>query len=121
MKQVTILEILGLTQDEYWQRYIKRYMNWCIGRALKEFDGAVNMQDLQKLMANAAINNYYTQQFRELEDQALSVLRPQFLAVTLDSARRIYEGIMIELFNHYPKPLIDAARKLKIVNDLNLN
>jgi len=105
-----IITVLDITPTEYWDRYLIRYMDW-----LSKY--STDMDDFQKLLANAAINGWYTRWHEDLEIQAIEVLKPQYQTITIDKVRRIYGVMMADIFNNYPKHLFDAARKLEIIND----
>jgi len=110
-----ITKLLDITEETYWNKFIERYMRWCTGRALHNVDGVI-VTDLQMLMANSSLSKWYTLQHEELEKQAIEVLRPQFDRIPLEKMREIHNIMMNDIFKAYPKPLIDAARKLTIIN-----
>ena len=106
-----IITILDITEDQYWNSYVKRYMNWLQSYCAK------TDTDFQKIWANTAINGWYTRWHEDLEVQAIENLKDQYQAITIDKVRQIYDVFMLDVFKSYPKHLFDTARKLEIVND----
>ncbi|RWX00950.1 hypothetical protein [Flavobacterium cerinum] len=109
----SILKLIHMTDDEYWKEYLSRYMKWCLQFSQNK------ETDLQKLLANTAINNYYTARHEDLEHQAIQILKPQDGKITTELARRLYADVMVDLFTTFPKPLFDAARKLNVIGNQN--
>jgi hypothetical protein len=112
----TIQQLLNWTDKEYSQHIFNAYVRWCESIAVKN-----DIADLQKIIANTAINRYFNLRFEDLENQAIEILKPQALKITIEAARRIYHSVMVDLFSMFPKPLVTAARKLNITgkNDYN--
>lgn len=111
-KPKSIAQLLGFTEEQYYNEYVSRYMRWCL-----QF--GITNEHLQQIMANRAICNYYNEQHADLENQAYEILAPQDAKITIAMARRIYSDVMTDIFKAFPKPLIEAARRLSITNNLN--
>ena len=110
-----ITVMLDITPENYTERYIARYMEWLIKYAIKDAEGFCPV-DFQKLLANAAINDWYTRHHEQIEMQAIEAIKYQFQTITIDKVRDIYALMMGDVYLSYPKPLFDAARKLTIIN-----
>jgi hypothetical protein len=88
-------------------------MRWC-----EKWSNEFGIQ-LQSLMANTAICNWYNNWHEELEWKAYETLKPTFGKISRTMANTIYKTIMIELYTNYPKPLFDVAKKVNIIGNLN--
>jgi len=106
-----ITTILDITPEQYWNEYVKRYMNW-----LQSHCGNTDA-DFQKLLSNTAINGWYNRHHEDVELQAIEVLKHQYQSITIDKVREIYHVMMVDVFKAYPKHLFEVARKLSITND----
>lgn len=105
-----IHELLYMTSESYQQEYIERYLRWCLSYATNR------ETDLQKLLANRAISNYYNEKFKELELKFINAATPIYGNVTSESIRAIYVGITTQIFMNYPSALFEQARSLTILN-----
>lgn len=106
----TIAQYLGYTEEEFYNEYVALYMRWLLHFAPNEYDG------LQALMANTAVNKWYTERHADLQRHAMDVLKVQAGRTAVNKKRQMYNVIMVDIFANYPKPLFDAALKLKIEN-----
>jgi len=122
----SIQRLLCITEEQYVTEYLHRWTHWCLDqvkhyivdpRSCTPTEERLYHSELQKIMANTAINNYYGGQHDELEYQALEILQPQVLKISLGKIREHYEIIMSDIYKHYPKPLIDRAKTLTILNN----
>ena len=87
-----IHELLNMDFDVYEQDYTERYLRWCMNRS-KNFDN-----DLQKVMANRSVANYYNVQFAKLEERFLYAAMPIHTKVDCKIIRSIYASITTEIF-----------------------
>ncbi|KGO88412.1 hypothetical protein Q765_00415 [Flavobacterium rivuli WB 3.3-2 = DSM 21788] len=120
-----IQRLLNITEDQYTAEYLHRWTHWCIDQ-VKDYivDPAtctptaerLYHAELQKVMANTALTNYYSDQHDELEYQALAMLHPQVLTISIGQMREHYDIIMADIFKMYPKSLLNFAKKLTIDN-----
>lgn len=115
-KATTIQQLLDKTVQEYYKEQFEMYVKWCENLAIRNCT-----RDYQKLLANTAISKFFMERFNDLEHQALEILKPQECKITIDVARRIYSGVMIDIFASFPSALIKDARKLVIINDPRQN
>lgn len=103
-------QYLSLTADEYEAKRYELYYLWCANLANN------HRVDVQCLLANTAMANYYSDQFLELEYNFRLVAQLLDGLVDKGIMTENYNLIMIDIHTNYPKPLIEAAKKLKIVN-----
>lgn len=109
----TISQILLMDQSTYVETNLERYIRWCQNIAQQK---AV---PLQTILANTAIANYYRTEFTRLESEFLREATPIKGLVKFSTMRAMYSEKVIQIFTIYPSPLIDAAKKVKIINQLN--
>ena len=108
--KTTIHELLQHSPDKYQQDYFERYLRWCMSYA-------TNLEtDLQKLLANGLIANYYNENFKPLEHKFVIAATPIHKGVKVEVIRKMYAIITAEIFINYPSALFDEARNLKIIN-----
>lgn len=108
-------ELLYMTLEVYEDDYTERYLRWCMDKAKN------HQTDLQKLVANRAIANYYNEKFKALEQKFIAAATPIHGTVKYSVIRKIYTDITAEIFMNYPLPLFEDARKLTIINYPNAN
>ncbi len=101
---------LGLTADEYETKRFEQYQRWCKNLAI------AYRVSLQCLLANRAIANYYSDQFLELEHSFIIVAQRLDGVVNQAVLIENYNSIMMQIYKTYPKPLIAAAKKMRIEN-----
>ena len=79
--------------------------------------------DLQKLLANTAISKYYKVEYSKCETEFLTTIEPYKSSKELSEkdARYLYSDCTYQMFNRRPKSLIDAAKKISILNDTTAN
>jgi hypothetical protein len=102
--------LLDLTENDYQEDIIQRYMRWCENIAAKHHIS------LQSVMANSAIANYYFFQFRELEHEFAMSAELIYKKVGHTIIRNMYVEIMTQLYLSHPSALIEEAKKLRIEN-----
>lgn len=105
-----INEYLNMTPQEYNEDQIQRYMRWC-----ENLSKTKNIQ-LQSAMANSAISNYYTAQFREIESGFLTIAKKIERTADYKVLRNLYASMMTDLYLAYPGALLEAAKNLNIEN-----
>lgn len=106
----TTHQLLNLDKSVYESDNIERYMRWCENIAKSR---GIN---IQMILANTAIANYYYFQFRELEHEFIMSARLIYGKVSHKIIRNMYNEIMYQLYANYPSALLDEAKKLKIEN-----
>ncbi len=107
-KTTEINELLYITSDQYETDCQDRYLRWCLSRS-KDMG-----QDLQQLLANTSISKYYNIEFAKIEQSFIEIVGPQKGILNYKTVRAIYSTMIIEIFNKYPQPLFEAARKLNV-------
>lgn len=112
MKTATekITQILLIETSIYLENNIERYMRWCQNLSQK-FD-----VPLQNIIANTAIANYYRVEFNKLENKFMNEAIPLYGKVRYTTMRTMYCETVIDIFNFFPKPLIEDAKKITIIN-----
>lgn len=106
---------LGLTQQEYEFDCYSQYMRWCQNLAKKQ-----NVA-FQSILANNAIANYYQSQFLELQHQFKLFAQRNDGHLDYEQMMKNYEMIMVDIYTNYPSALVEAAKKLKIENQISSN
>lgn len=102
--------LLSMTIEQFQEDYTERYMRWCMSHSL-------NLgTDLQKIMANRLISNYYNIHFSKLQMIFIEAVNPIHGKSHTKIIRNLYSSITAEMFEMFPSVLIEEARKLSIVN-----
>lgn len=108
----TIAQILLMDPSAYVETNLERYMRWCQNIANQK--GV----PLQSILANTAIANYYRTEINRLESEFLREATPIKGLVKFSTMRTMYSEKLVQIFTVYPSPLIEQAKKMKIVNQL---
>lgn len=108
-------EYLNMTVQDYNDYKIELYMRWCLNISSK------TGSSFQKNLANTAISNYFYTQFRENEHTFISAASKIEGVLDYNFMRQMLGTIMSDLFRTYPSALIEAAKNLKIENQISLN
>lgn len=125
-KMEIILRLLDCTTEEFEEMVLRHYFDWCSGkcytpqasqRAINgvSIDLELNMQDLQSLMADRALYNYF---FTQYLDAMLDFLEDaQFMRPlpTTTEARFMFKNCINNVHRFYNTDLMTAARNKKIV------
>ncbi|TLP81385.1 hypothetical protein [Maribacter sp. ACAM166] len=119
-----IFRLLDCTADEMEEMVMRHYFDWCSGKCYtpatnKAIDChalnlELNTQDLQSLMADRALFNYFLNQYLEsmldfLEDAVC--MRP---LPTTTEARLMYKNSINNVHRFYNTDLMTTARNKKI-------
>lgn len=108
-----LLNLLETTRERYEALVIDRYLLWC---DLNGYD----LKDVQKLLANAALFNWWYRQYQLLEAEFMEEAENYTGRADLISIRKYHENKMITIRRVYSKPLMNAARNLKpLTHQLN--
>lgn len=78
-----------------------------------------NNEQLQSLLANAALYNYWNRQYTILEAQYLEDIEPYLSQSKIKHLRDLYDRKMVSIAMYYSKPLIKTAISLKITPQYN--
>lgn len=106
----TISTILKKDEVEFDNIQMERYMRWCINLSHK------TGVSLQSILANSSINSYYNLEFSKLENKFLNIITGKTQYLEPKALEDLYNIIVVDMFKHYPSPLVDEARKIKIEN-----
>lgn len=105
----SIHELLSMSKEEYDNLYTETYLRWCLNFANGD-------TDLQKLIANRSIANYYNSEFEKLQLNFIKSATPIYGRVDLKVIKGFYSSITAQIFMKYPISLFESARKLSIIN-----
>lgn len=103
-----ILKYLGHTPQIYETQFYELWLRWAINLSH-------NDQTLQMVLANAAIFNYYQTELYKCEDEFLRLIS-RYEGISHRDASNLYAKCTYALFSRHPKGLIEAARKIQIIN-----
>ncbi len=106
-------QYLGLTEEQYDTNVMSLYIRWCENLAKN------HKVNLQCLLTNTMISNYFRGQFLELEHNFKIVAARLDGIVDYHIMLENYDLIMVDIYTNYPMPLIEAAKSLKVINHLN--
>ncbi len=108
----TILVRLNKSQEDYEFMVMNIYLRWCMGFAINYTN------DLQKVVANAHISEYFLTEFKKIETEFLEITQEYDGAANIKpkDALQVFNRCTNQLFNRYPKILIHEAKKLNIIN-----
>jgi hypothetical protein len=110
MKTTTLVR-LNVNQEAYEDIVLGVYTRWCM-------DFVSNYQnDLQKVMANAALNRYFLDELGKCEKEFLSLMNQYEGQANIkpSDALKMYRKCCFPLFNRYPKVLIAQAKATNII------
>lgn len=113
MKQIH--ELLEMTPEQYEDFIFERYMRWCESKCEKK------EKDIQKLIANSKLSAWFMNEFSERENTFLNMVKNTHQFLKPIQIRSVFSNVTIDIYDHYPKPLIDAAQKINLINIINSN
>lgn len=102
--KTNLLKILQMTPEIYDDLVFQQYLQWCLLNSLG------TDKDLQKLLANTALFNWWQAQYRHLEEIFLEDSKHYQENCHKRVIRAFYAEITIDIARYYPKALIKAAR-----------
>lgn len=108
--QTNISTILVIDEVEFENQRTEKYMRWCLNIARTQ------NAPLQLILANSSISKYYNYELAKLENKFLQLVDGKHQHMSQKSLNDIYSIIVVDIFNLTPKPLVDAAKKLTIIN-----
>ncbi|HIB37598.1 hypothetical protein [Mesonia sp.] len=111
---MTIQEILNIS-DEAYEFYVwQTWLGWAERFAKTE-------ADLQSIIANSALFNWWAHEYKILEDDFKKKTAPYIGKVEPQELFRLYDQETEKIASYYSKTLINKSRKTKIINHLQLN
>lgn len=113
--RTAISTILNKDEVEFENIQIERYMRWCLNVANK------TGVSLQTVMANTSVSKYYNYEFSKLESKFLDIVHGKTQWLDPTALENMYNLIVVDMFKYYPTPLIEAAKNIKIENQIILN
>ena len=102
----TLLQLLEMTSEMYDRHVLENYFLWC---NLNSFDD----QDCQKLLANAALFNWWYRQYSNLEQKFVEDACEYYGKADKHVMRQLYTDFVIDIRRYYSKPLLKTARNHK--------
>lgn len=108
-KPTSIHELLQMTKEDYENHYTETYLRWCLNYAK-------GTDDLQKLVANRSVANYFETEMRKLQLKFIASAQNLFGTVDHLVIRNLYGSITAAMFQRFPISLFESARKLSIIN-----
>ncbi len=110
MTTKTIPDLLGLTQHNYEKMYFEAYLRYCM-------DLSFNYEnDLQKLVANKALNAWYNMEYAKCEAEFLNFVSgyENQSQITAADMQAVYHDCTYRMFNLRSKILIATAKNTNI-------
>jgi hypothetical protein len=78
-----------------------------------------NDEELQSLLANTSLYNWWNKQHNVLEAQYLEDVEPYLAKSDIKQLRDLYDSKMATIVMYYSKPLVKQARKLNLNPEMN--
>lgn len=97
-----IIDYLQITTEEYNELIFQYYWNWC-------FKYASTPNITQQLLANALVNKWFMIELHKVELQFMKTA--QNLPNKKHVLEPVFYGLLVQVFNIYPKPLIEGLKK----------
>jgi len=110
----TIQEILNISEEAY-QFYI--WQTWLAWASCHN----KTPQELQALIANTSLFNWWMKEYRTLENEFKVKVNPYIGKVSTQELFNLYDKETDRIAIYYSKPLIKQALKAKVINQLQLN
>lgn len=101
----TVAQLLQISEHDHSMFILDTYLIWCEAFAEDE-------KDLQKLMANTKLFQYWISVYRTLEDDFLWKVK-DYEDLDKDTIWDFYNNITTKITKYYSKPLINKALKTK--------
>lgn len=98
MKKQIITRLL-MTPEEYEGQLLNIWFNWC-------YEKTPTHKELQKLLINQPLFNWWQTEIQKLEEQFLLETRP---FSDKNHAKCMYAEFTIDIFRRYSKPLLKKA------------
>lgn len=109
-----IHQILEKTPDAYEATVFEHYLRWCIQNSVDE-------NDCQRLVANAALFDWWQREFRHLEGEFREEIGPYIETASKQEKTFAYLRSAIQVNRYRCPSLMYKARKLKIENHVHQN
>ncbi len=106
-----IHELLQMTIAEYDDFVFERYMRWCMSKVDPKREN-----DLQQLLANSALSKWFITEFARHENSFAKMVENTHSYLKAPQIRTLYTTVTIQVYEHYPRPLMEAARNINIIN-----
>lgn len=107
-----IIDHLQISSKQYFELKFETYFQWCDMYATNE-------EQLQSMIANAALYNWWNQEYSRLEAEYVEDYSDYFAKADVSYLLTGYENTVFKIFYYYSKPLIKQARKLNLTPQIN--
>lgn len=123
---------IGMSGADYAELYTVKYMRWCMSLSKSYFPEEEKKDermrrdimdcgsDLQKLMANKSLSLWFKREFDKLELKFLDDLKgyEKLGVAKAQDIMKLYSETMLDIYNIFPKPLLEQARNTKIIEPM---
>ncbi len=110
-----LIQILKVDEVEFENANYEKYIRWCMNVSVKGF------APLQTVIANGPISKYYNHELKKLQNNFLNLIEGKTKYLEQKAINDLYEIIVVDIFKHYPSALVEAAKNIKIENQISLN
>lgn len=119
----TILKLLQIDVEKYDKMNFEIYMRWCMNLARVKMGNDVSWSEtlMQQYMANTKVYNYFKTEHAKCEKEFLELVRMRNEPLEKGEARHLYNECSCEIFHHFPRPLLELARAVRIDNPITAN
>lgn len=111
----TIAQILKISPEEYEDIIFDLWFRYCIVRSHK------TKTDLQKLIANTALNKWWHDQFNLLETEFYEEISDFIEVLDKKNAMELYKKVVLNIFMFSSPGILKEARKTTIINKPTYN
>lgn len=107
-----ILDILQYSTEAYNYLLWTLWLNWAEHYA-------ANDQELQSLIANTALFNWWKQEYDRLESEFLADIDPYIGKIDVQYLRTLHDKKVVQIGGYFSIPLIKNAKKQIIIPQIN--
>lgn len=108
----TIYELMSITALQYETLIWKTYLKWCQSQAHND------TADLQKLLANRKMFNFFMVQITGLEVDLREEMQPYVHLKDGDAMIELWKKQTARIVAYYSHPIRNQARKINIINHI---
>ncbi|WP_264520359.1 hypothetical protein [Flavobacterium sp. N1994] len=98
-----VIAILAISSEEYDEGIFQTYWSWC-----KKF--ATSENNCQSLLANAAINRWFMQQYAQYEKNFVDIV--DHFPKKPNDLHYLYRSETVEIYKRFPTAIIGTTKKL---------
>lgn len=101
-----IQELLKQTPHVYEMKNFELWFRWC--QSVTAFQ-----KEFQMVLSNPAVNRWFHAELVKQEAEFLDRVK-NYPNATLQDLHEQYHACIVQLFNYYPKPLLEDIRKVAV-------